>query len=112
MKLRSVAAWVVLTGMLAGCSNYNPPKATVTMTPTSIPVPSSVVGTEVSAYTISVFAQAPGMLQPDDMVQMGTSIFVIYQDPNVNPDGTFMPGVTSSQAEVIEYGEKGNVLQT
>jgi hypothetical protein len=44
------------------------------------------------------------------MVQMGTSIFVIYQDPHVNPDGTFMPGVTSSQAEVIEYDEKGNVL--
>jgi hypothetical protein len=96
--------------MLVGYSNYNPPKATVATTPTTIPVPSSVVGTQGGAYTISVFAQAPGILQPDDMVQMGTSIFVIYQDPHVNPDGTFMPGVTSSQAEVIEYDEKGNVL--
>jgi hypothetical protein len=59
-----------------------------------------------------VFAKAPGKLQPDDMVQTGSSVFVIYQDPNVNPDGTLAPGVTSAQAEVLEYDEKGNVLQT
>jgi hypothetical protein len=110
MRLRSVAAWLVLTGMLAGCSNSPTPKIAVTASP--IPVPSSVVGTEGSAYAISVFAKAPGTLQPDDMVQMGTSVFVIYQDPNVNPDGTLAAGVTSAQAEVIEYDEKGNVLQT
>jgi hypothetical protein len=96
--------------MLVGCSNSVPPNATLAAA--TIPVPSSVVGTQGSAYTISVFAKAPGTLQPDDMVQMGTSVFVIYQDPNVNPDGTLMQGVTSAQAEVIEYGEKGNVLQT
>lgn len=112
MRFRSIAGWLVLTGMLAGCSNYNPPKATVTTAPASIPVPSSVVGTQGGAYMISVFAKAPGTLQPDDMVQMGTLVFVIYQDPNVNPDGTLMQGVTSAQAEVIEYDEKGNVLQT
>lgn len=110
MRLRSVAAWLLLTGVLAGCSNTPTPKITVTASP--IPVPSSVVGTEGSTYTISVFAKAPGTLQPDDMVQMGTSVFVIYQDPNVNPDGTLAPGVTSAQAAVIEYDEKGNVLQT
>jgi hypothetical protein len=96
--------------MLAGCSNSVPPNATLAAA--TIPVPSSVVGTQGGAYTISVFAKAPGTLQPDDMVQMGTSVFVIYQDPNVNPDGTLMTGVTSAQAEVIEYDEKGNVMQT
>jgi hypothetical protein len=110
MRLRSIAAWLVLTGMLAGCSNSPTPKIAVTSSP--IPVPSGVVGTQGSIYTISVFAKAPGTLQPDDMVQMGTSLFVIYQDPNVNPDGTLMPGITSAQAEVIEYDEKGNVLKT
>jgi hypothetical protein len=110
MRLRSVAVCLGLLGVLAGCSNSGPGNPTVA--PTPIPVPSSVVGTQGSAYTISVFAKAPGTLQPDDIVQMGTSIFVIYQDPNVNPDGTFPPGVTSSLAEVIEYDEKGNVLQT
>jgi hypothetical protein len=39
-------------------------------------------------------------------------VFVLYQDTNVNPDGTFANGETSSKAEVIEYDEKGNVLQT
>jgi hypothetical protein len=110
MRLRSVAASLVMTGMLAGCSNNPTPKITVATSP--IPVPSSVEGTQGSTYTISVFAKAPGTLQPDDMVQMGTSVFVIYQDPNVNPDGTLAAGVTSAQAEVIEYDEKGNVLQT
>jgi hypothetical protein len=110
MRLRSVAGCLVLTGLLAGCSNS--PINNIAVTPSPIPVPSSVVGTEGSAYTISVFAKASGTLQPDDMVQMGSSIFVIYQDPNVNPDGTFPAGVTSSLAEVIEYDEKGDVLQT
>jgi hypothetical protein len=110
MRVRSVAVCLVLGGVLTGCSNS--PVSPIAVTPSAVPVPSSVIGTQGSAYTISVFATAPGTLQPDDMVQMGTSLFVIYQDPNVNPDGTLMPGVTSAQAEVIEYGEKGNVLQT
>jgi hypothetical protein len=110
MRLRSAEVRLFLLVLLAGCSNSGPNNPTVA--PTPIPVPSSVVGTQGSAYTISVFAKAPGTLQPDDIVQMGASIFVIYQDPNVNPDGTFPPGVTSSLAEVIEYNEKGTVLQT
>ena len=110
MKLRAAAGLIIVTGLLAGCSNTAP--APPTVLPPTIPVPSSVIATQGSTYTISVFAKAPGTLQPDDLVQMGTSIFVVYQDPNVNPDGTFPPGVTSSLAEVIEYDEKGNVLQT
>jgi hypothetical protein len=110
MRVSSIAPWLILIGLLAGCSNSVPPPATVA--PPTIPVPSSVVGTQGSTYSISVFAKAPGILQPDDMVQMGTSLFVVCQDPNVNPDGTLAAGVTSAQAEVIEYDEKGNVLQT
>jgi hypothetical protein len=109
MKLRS-AVLMVLAMLLGGCSgnnNFYPPPM-----PAVIPVPGSVVGTQGTAYTISVFAQAPGKLQPDDMVQLGSSVFVICQDTNVNPDGTLKAGVTSAQAEVIEYDLKGNVLQT
>ncbi len=109
MRPFSVAVWVVLTGVLTGCSSL--PSA-ITVTPPPIPVPTSVTGTQGSTYAISVFAKAPGALVPDDLLQMGTSVFVIYQDKNVNPDGTFVPGATSPQAKVIEYDEKGNVLQT
>ncbi|MFC5864542.1 hypothetical protein ACFPT7_19700 [Acidicapsa dinghuensis] len=108
---------IVVAGMvflLSGCAankyvNNNVP----TSSPGSgIAVPSSVVGTQGSLYSISVFAKAPGNLEPDDLLQMGTSIFVVCQDPNINPDGTLAPGVTSAQSEVIEYDENGNVLQT
>lgn len=74
-----------------------------------IPVPASVAPT--STYAISVFAQAPGKLRPDDLLQIGGSIFAVYQDNNNNPDGTNAPG-TTPQSEVIEYDTKGNVLQT
>jgi hypothetical protein len=74
-------------------------------------VPSSVQPTQ-SAYTLSVFAQAPGALLPDDMVQVGKSVFVVYQDNNDNPDGTIADGVASAQSEVIEYDLTGKVLQT
>ena len=109
MKLRSLVMLMTLASLLAGCSgnnNFYPPPS-----PPVIPVPGSVVSTQ-SSYVISVFVKAPGTLVPDDMVQLGTSIFVVCQDPKVNPDGTFPPGVTSSLAEVIEYDEKGNVLHT
>jgi hypothetical protein len=110
MRLRPAAGLIVLTGILAGCSNTAP--APPTVLPPTIPVPSSVTATQGSTYSISVFAKAPGTLQPDDLLQLGTSVFVIYQDTNVNPDGTFVPGVTEGKAEVVEYDEKGNVLQT
>jgi hypothetical protein len=75
-----------------------------------IPLPASVQPTQ-TTYTIAVFAQAPGKLRPDDLLQMGGSIFAVYQDNNNNPDGTNVPGSTP-QSEVIEYDTKGNVLQT
>jgi hypothetical protein len=100
---------MVVAVVLAGCSGSS---SSSSSSPATIPVPASVVGTQGSAYTISVFAKAPGALQPDDMVQLASSVFVIYQDTNVNPDGTLAAGVTSAQAQVIEYDLKGNVLQT
>jgi hypothetical protein len=75
-------------------------------------VPSSVQSTQGGAYTLSVFAEAPGKLRPDDLLQMGNTFFVVYQDNNINPDGTLAAGVTSAQSEVIEYDLNGNVLQT
>jgi hypothetical protein len=106
----SIAVSIALGISIAGCSNGAVPK--ITVVPPSIPVPASVQGTQGSAYSISVFAKASGALQPDDIVLMGSSVFVICQDPNVNPDGTLPTGVTSAQATVVEYDEKGNVQQT
>jgi hypothetical protein len=99
----------VLAVFLADCSDNNNNSGSSSST---IPVPSSVEGAQGSAYSISVFAQTPGDLQPDDLLQVGNSVFVVCQDPNVNPDGTLASGVTSAQAEVIEYDLNGNVQQT
>ena len=111
MKFLPVFVSAALGVSLVGCSNS---KSTSTSSPIppAIPVPASVVGTQAGAYTISVFAQAPGTLVPDDLLQMSGSIFVVMQDPNINPDGTVKAGVNSAQSEVIEYDLNGNVLQT
>jgi hypothetical protein len=111
MKSVLVAVLATLAIMATGChgtsaSQLGPQPAA------PIPVPSSVQGTQGSNYSISVFAKAPGTLQPDDMVQLGSTVFVILQDPKVNPDGTFPAGVTSSLAEVLQYDMNGNVLET
>jgi hypothetical protein len=111
MKYVLILASIALGVSLVGCGNGKS-TSTTTTTSSTIPVPASVLGTQGSAYTISVFAQAPGTLTPDDLLQMGTSIFVVCQDPNINPDGTVVAGVTSAQSKVLEYDEKGNVLQT
>ncbi len=108
MKYVYVTVPAVLLSVLAACSNtYQQPTGGTTPV-----VPSSVQSTAGSAYILSIFAQAPGKLRPDDMVELGTSIFVVYQDNNVNPDGTLAAGVTSAQALVIEYDLNGNVLHT
>lgn len=113
MKRVFILGLVTAGILLSGCAANKTVTATGTSTtPTGIPVPPTVQGTQGTAYTIFAFAKAPGTLVPDDLLQMGTSVFVVYQDPNVNPDGTLPPGVTSAQAEVIEYDLKGNVLQT
>jgi hypothetical protein len=105
MKTVSCIATVVAVSTLAACggSSNNGPGADVA-------IPASVQPTQ-TIYAISVFAQAPGKLRPDDLLQMGSTLFVVYQDNNDNPDGTIVAG-TSPQSEVIEYDMNGNVLQT
>jgi hypothetical protein len=75
-------------------------------------VPSSVQPTQGEAYALSVFAEAPGTLRPDDLLQLGNTVFVVYQDNNDNPDGTIAAGAASAQSKVIEYNLQGSVLQT
>jgi hypothetical protein len=94
---------------LVGCTSKT---VTPTSTTSGIPVPASVLGTQGNLYTISVFAKAPGDVQPDDLVELNGSIWVVCQDPNINPDGTLPPGVTKAQSVEIQYDLKGNVLQT
>jgi hypothetical protein len=74
-------------------------------------IPSSVQLTA-GSYSLSVFAQAQGVLRPDDILQLGSTVFIVYQDNNNLPDGTFAPGVASAQSEVIEFDLNGNILQT
>ena len=102
MKHILILVSVALGISLAGCSSGT----------STIKAPSSVEGTQGNAYTIAVFAKAPGTLVPDDLLQTSGGIFVVYQDPNINPDGTLKAGVASAQSEVIEYDLKGNVLHT
>jgi hypothetical protein len=108
MKPYLFLALAVLGIVLVSCSSGNNGSSSSGGT-----VPASVEGTQGSAYSISVFAQSPGgTLVPDDMVQAGSSVFVIYQDTNVNPDGTLAAGVTSAQAKLLVYDLNGNVQQT
>ena len=74
-------------------------------------IPSSVQLTA-GSYTLSVFAQAQGSLRPDDILQSGSTVFIVYQDNNNLPDGTLAPGVAAAQSEVIEFDLNGNILQT
>jgi hypothetical protein len=74
-------------------------------------IPSSVQLTA-AGYSLSVFAPAQGVLRPDDILQMGTTVFVVYQDNNNLPNGTLAPGAASAQSEVVEFDTNGNILQT
>lgn len=100
---------ILSASILSACGGDNSPPGS--NAPTT-EVPASVQPTEGANYTLSVFAEAPGALQPDDLLQMGATVFVIYQDNNDNPDGTIVAGVKSAQSQVLEYDMNGNVLQT
>jgi|HubBroStandDraft_4_1064222.scaffolds.fasta_scaffold55891_2 hypothetical protein len=106
MKAILVSVSAAIGVALAGCSGNGSSGSS------TISVPAGVEATQGNTYSLSVFAKTSGDLQPDDIVQMGSSIYVVCQDPNVNPDGTLASGVTSAQAELIEYDEKGTVQQT
>lgn len=101
-----VAAAAALAALVSCGGSSNSPPAS----PATVPVPSSVQSTA-GGSSIAVFAQAPAKLRPDDMVQAGSTVFVIFQDNNDNPDGTIVAG-TMPQSLVIQYDLEGNVLQT
>lgn len=109
MKSAYIVGVGVLAVFLADCSDNNNNNNNGGG---SSAVPASVQGLQGDHYSISVFATAPTGLRPDDMVELSGSVYVVFQDPNVNPDGTFKSGTTSSAAEVIQYDLKGNVQAT
>ena len=111
MKSAYIVGFGVLAVFLADCSDNNNNSSSGGSSSVA-PVPTSVQGLQGNSYSIAVFAKAPGTLQPDDLLELNSDVFVIYQDPNVNPNGTLATGVTSAQAEVLEYDQNGNVLQT
>jgi hypothetical protein len=88
-----------------GSGNEVTPSGAVTNIPSSVQLTNG-------SYSLSVFAQAQGALRPDDIVQLGSTIFIVYQDNNYLPDGTLAPGVAAAQSEVIEFDLNGNILQT
>jgi hypothetical protein len=104
----ALVAAVIASGLCA-CGDSSTNEATPSGSVTNIP--SSVQLTN-GSYSLSVFAQAQGLLRPDDIVQLGSNVFIVYQDNNNLPDGTLAPGVSAAQSEVIEFDLDGNILQT
>jgi hypothetical protein len=88
-----------------GSGNEVTPSGAVTNIPSSVQLTNG-------SYSLSVFAQAQGSLRPDDILQSGSTVFIVYQDNNNLPDGTLAPGVAAAQSEVIEFDLNGNILQT
>ena len=110
MKALHASVVASIASALCACGGSSTP---VTPNPSGsvTNIPSSVQLTN-GIYSLSVFAQAQGELRPDDILQLGSNVFIIYQDNNYLPDGTLAPGVTAAQSEVIEFDLNGNILQT
>jgi len=109
MTPRKLACVAGLVSTLAACGGGSSSSSSPSST-TAIAVPASVAAA-IPGYKISVFAQVPGKLRPDDLLVHGSNIFAIAQDNNNNPDGTAVAG-TSPQSEVIEYDMNGNIVRT
>ncbi|HLY73733.1 MAG TPA: hypothetical protein VKU80_06400, partial [Planctomycetota bacterium] len=78
--------------------------------PTPLPVPSPVQVLQ-NSLAVSVFAHGPdGCSKPDSIVQMGTSVYVAYQN-GLNPDGTNPGGVPAGQGadQIVQYDLEGNL---
>jgi hypothetical protein len=108
MKHRYSFISVAIASALCACggsSNEVTPSGRVTSIPSSVQLTSG-------SYSLSIFAQPQGVLRPDDIVQVGSNIFIVYQDNNYLPDGTLAPGVTAAQSEVVEFDLNGNILET
>ena len=109
MKGSNALIAAVIASGLCACGDSSPNESTASGSVTNIP--SSVQLTS-GSYSLSVFAQAQGSLRPDDIIQLGSSVFIVYQDNDNQPDGTLAPGVAAAQSEVIEFDLNGNILQT
>ena len=96
MKAILVSVSAAIGVALAGCSGNGSSGSS------TISVPAGVEATQGNTYSLSVFAKTSGDLQPDDIVQMGSSIYVVCQDPNVNPDGTFVVDSTDVHRQGIK----------
>jgi hypothetical protein len=107
MNPRKLACMVGWLGTLAACGGSGNESAG---SAPAVAVPAAVEAA-LPGYTISVFAQVPGTLEPDDLLVHGNNIFVIAQDPNDNPDGTIVAG-TAAQSKVLEYDMNGNVVNS
>src|ERR1700745_1099912 len=103
-RVRSIIP-VAIASALCGCGGSGnelaPGGGPITDIPSSVQLKSG-------NYSLSIFAQAQGSLRPDDIVQVGSTVFIVYQDNNYLPDGTLAAGVTSAQSEVIEFDLNGN----
>lgn len=109
MTPRKLACVAGLVSTLAACGGGDSGSTSPSST-TAVAVPASVAAA-LPGYKISVFAQVPGTLRPDDLLVHGSNIFAIAQDNNNNPDGTVVAG-TSPQSEVIEYDMNGSMVRT
>ncbi len=95
-----------LSVLLAACGSSN----------SSSSGPALPSGVEVlqGAYHLSIFAQATGVLstlRPDDLLQVGSTVYVNYQDHNNLPDGSSAPG-TTPQSMLAAYNLQGQLLAT
>jgi len=92
-RLVAASAIGVLSACGGGGSSQAPPPNTATA----------------NGYTLTVFVQAPKPTQhPDSIVQMGSSVFIAYQNAGEVKDGSD-PTITNA---VVQYDLSGNVMKT
>ena len=98
-----VAASLVASICLGGCGSSSP-KQTVKATPSSVPNTATASG-----YKLSVFVKAPSpTMKPDSIVQLGSNIFIGYQNAGDVKDGS-NPSLTNS---VVQYDLNANMVKT
>ncbi|MGF6756874.1 hypothetical protein [Paraburkholderia sp. GAS42] len=103
MKLNTVALVISAVITLSACGGSDNNNAAA---PAAAPVPNTATAT---GYTLSVFAKAPSATsKPDSIVQMGSTVFIGYQNAGEVKDGS-VPGITN---QIVQYDLKGNALKT
>lgn len=101
MKKTSIALMISVVMALSACGGGSDNPSPVAATP--IPNTATAAG-----YTLAVFAQAPSATQkPDSIVQLGSSVFIGYQNAGEVKDGS-VPGITN---QVVQYDLNGNALK-